>query len=49
MCHPQFTAPDLSAIARSLDVLEQSYDNDNSGGSTNMDDTGTRYLIFQQY
>lgn len=42
----QFTAPDLSAIARELDQLEESYDDDNSGReSTNMDDTGT----FEQY
>ncbi|KAF8161112.1 Josephin-domain-containing protein [Crassisporium funariophilum] len=36
-----FTAPDLSDIARSLDALEESYDNNNTGSSsTNMDDTG---------
>lgn len=36
----QFTAPDLSAIASSLDTMEQSYDDNNRGTSTNMDDTG---------
>jgi hypothetical protein len=37
----QFTAPDLSDIARSLDALEESYDDSNTGNaSTNMDDTG---------
>ncbi|CAA7261606.1 unnamed protein product [Cyclocybe aegerita] len=36
-----FTAPDLSDIARNLDDLEESYDDDNNGNtSTNMDDTG---------
>ncbi|OBZ70584.1 putative ataxin-3-like protein [Grifola frondosa] len=36
-----FTAPDLSAIAHSLDALEHTYDEDTRGGtSTNMDDTG---------
>ncbi|PPQ67310.1 hypothetical protein CVT25_005894 [Psilocybe cyanescens] len=36
-----FTAPDLSDIARSLDSLEESYDDSNTGHtSTNMDDTG---------
>ncbi|KAK7053302.1 hypothetical protein VNI00_003928 [Paramarasmius palmivorus] len=38
--HGQFTAPDLSEIARNLDDLEQSYDDDNQGTSSNMDDTG---------
>lgn len=38
---PQFTAPDLAAIAQSLDALEASYDEANNGRqSTNMDDTG---------
>ena len=37
----QFTAPDLSLIANSLDLLEESYDDANTGrNSTNMDDTG---------
>ena len=37
----QFSAPDLSAIARGLDELEQSYDEDHRGrSSSNMDDTG---------
>ncbi|THH17732.1 hypothetical protein EW146_g3149 [Bondarzewia mesenterica] len=37
----QFTAPDLSSIARSLDALEQTYsDGDENRASTNMDDTG---------
>ncbi|KAI0045286.1 Josephin-domain-containing protein [Auriscalpium vulgare] len=36
-----FTAPDLSAIAQSLDTLEESYDEDRAGrDSANMDDTG---------
>ncbi|KAF9653252.1 Josephin-domain-containing protein, partial [Thelephora ganbajun] len=36
-----FSAPDLSAIARGLDELEQSYHEDRRrGSSTNMDDTG---------
>ncbi|KAJ7783200.1 Josephin-domain-containing protein [Mycena metata] len=36
-----FTAPDLSEIARNLDVLEESYDDQNSGArSSNMDDSG---------
>ncbi|KDR75875.1 hypothetical protein GALMADRAFT_248614 [Galerina marginata CBS 339.88] len=36
-----FTAPDLSDIARTLDALEESYDDSNTGNSsTNMDDTG---------
>ncbi|KAF7288663.1 Josephin domain-containing protein [Mycena chlorophos] len=36
-----FTAPDLSEIAKELDTLEQSYDDDNHGTrSGNMDDTG---------
>ncbi|KIM75496.1 hypothetical protein PILCRDRAFT_827205 [Piloderma croceum F 1598] len=36
-----FTAPDLSLIANSLDLLEESYDDANTGrNSTNMDDTG---------
>ncbi|KAL6310405.1 Josephin-domain-containing protein [Sparassis latifolia] len=35
-----FTAPDLSAIAESLDALEESYDADRGRASTNMDDTG---------
>ncbi|KAF5322556.1 hypothetical protein D9619_001773 [Psilocybe cf. subviscida] len=38
---PYFTAPDLGVIARNLDELEESYDDDNTGAtSTNMDDTG---------
>ena len=36
----QFTAPDLSAIARQLDEEEAQYDEANTGQSTNMDDTG---------
>ncbi|KAH9485378.1 Ataxin-3 [Psilocybe cubensis] len=40
-----FTAPDLSDIARSLDSLEESYDDSNTGQtSTNMDDTDSRIL-----
>ncbi|EAU91211.1 machado-Joseph disease 1 [Coprinopsis cinerea okayama7 len=35
-----FTAPDLSDIARNLDALEESYDDDRGQTSTNMDDTG---------
>ncbi|KAG7098576.1 hypothetical protein E1B28_000507 [Marasmius oreades] len=35
-----FTAPDLSEIARNLDSLEQSYDEDRGASSSNMDDTG---------
>ncbi|KAH7888678.1 Josephin-domain-containing protein [Phlebopus sp. FC_14] len=36
-----FTVPDLSEIAHTLDLLEQSYNEDSRGrGSTNMDDTG---------
>ncbi|KAJ8076493.1 hypothetical protein PM082_000916 [Marasmius tenuissimus] len=35
-----FTAPDLSEIARNLDSLEQSYDDDHGAHSSNMDDTG---------
>ncbi|KAJ7045538.1 Josephin-domain-containing protein [Mycena alexandri] len=36
-----FTAPDLSEIARNLDLLEESYDDANSGArSGNMDDSG---------
>ncbi|KZP34624.1 Josephin-domain-containing protein [Athelia psychrophila] len=35
-----FTAPDLSQIAQSMDDLEASYDDANTGDSTNMDDTG---------
>ncbi|KAJ6586946.1 Josephin-domain-containing protein [Mycena vulgaris] len=36
-----FTAPDLSEIARGLDALEESYDDENSGTrSGNMDDSG---------
>ncbi|KAJ7497317.1 Josephin-domain-containing protein [Mycena latifolia] len=36
-----FTAPDLSEIARGLDVLEESYDDENLGTrSGNMDDSG---------
>ncbi|KAJ7188241.1 Josephin-domain-containing protein [Mycena filopes] len=36
-----FTAPDLSEIARNLDILEESYDDNNSGArSGNMDDSG---------
>ena len=38
----QFTGPDLAALARDLDSLEQSVDDDNKGVSTNMDDTGQR-------
>ncbi|KAJ6499279.1 Josephin-domain-containing protein [Mycena sanguinolenta] len=38
---PQFSAPDLSEIARNLDSLEESYDDENHGTrSGNMDDTG---------
>ena len=38
----QFSAPDLSSIAHSLDELEGSFDDNNhSSTSTNMDDTGT--------
>jgi ataxin-3 len=40
MALEQFSAPDLSAIARGLDELEQSYDEGHRGRSTNMDDTG---------
>jgi hypothetical protein len=37
----QFSTPDLSAIARGLDELEQSFSDAHRGGSsTNMDDTG---------
>ena len=36
----QFSPQDLSAIARGLDELEQSYDEHHRGRSTNMDDTG---------
>ena len=37
----QFSVPDLSAIARGLDELEQSYTGDRRGSrSGNMDDTG---------
>ena len=37
----QFTAPDLSDLARNLDLAEQSYsDRFQGGGSMNMDDTG---------
>ena len=36
----QFSVPDLSAIARSLDELEQSYTDGRQGRSGNMDDTG---------
>lgn len=47
----QFTAPDLSAIARNLDMLEATYDHDNRGAeSSNMDDTGMslyRITVFQ--
>ncbi|KAH7108262.1 Josephin-domain-containing protein [Auriculariales sp. MPI-PUGE-AT-0066] len=35
-----FSAPDLAAIAHDLDELEASYDESNTGKSTNMDDTG---------
>jgi len=42
----QFTAPDLSLIANSLDLLEESYDDANTGrNSTNMDDTGLCTLL----
>lgn len=38
---PYFSAPDLSEIARRLDALEESYDEQQHGReSTNMDDTG---------
>ena len=38
---PQFTAPDLSAIALDLDELEESFDEGRQGkASANMDDTG---------
>lgn len=40
----QFTAPDLSTIARSLDDLEGNYDEDRRTGSTNMDDTGSFFV-----
>ena len=37
----QFSVPDLSSIARSLDDLERVYNEDQRGrGSGNMDDTG---------
>ncbi|KAF9268900.1 Josephin-domain-containing protein [Marasmius fiardii PR-910] len=35
-----FTAPDLSEIACNLDSLEQSYNDEERGPSSNMDDTG---------
>ncbi|KAF7315642.1 Josephin domain-containing protein [Mycena indigotica] len=36
-----FTAPDLSELAKNLDTLEESYDDDNHGSrSGNMDDSG---------
>ena len=45
----QFSPQDLSAIARGLDELERSYDDNHRGRSTNMDDTGvyptTRYSL----
>lgn len=41
---PQFTAPDLSEIARKLDETEHGYLEEEAGAaaatSTNMDDTG---------
>jgi ataxin-3 len=37
---PQFTALDLASIAQKLDAMEQSYDDNNEGKSTNMDDSG---------
>lgn len=38
----KYTAPDLSEIARNLDVLEAQYNTDSEQGeSKNMDDTGT--------
>jgi flagellar biosynthesis/type III secretory pathway M-ring protein FliF/YscJ len=36
----QFTALDLASIAQKLDAMEQSYDENNQGKSTNMDDSG---------
>lgn len=43
----KFSASDLSDIARTLDVLEESYDFSNTGNSsTNMDDTGNSCLVF---
>ena len=45
ICCSQFTTPDLSAIATSLDALEVSYNTDAAGtSSTNMDDTGLPHL-----
>ena len=43
----KFSASDLSGIARSLDQLEESYDDSNTGNSsTNMDDTGNGCFVF---
>ena len=43
----QFTTPDLSAIAASLDALEVSYNTSAAGtSSTNMDDTGLPHPLF---
>lgn len=42
----QFTAPDLSTIAHSLDNLEDDYDEDHRAQeSMNMDDTGLHSLV----
>lgn len=50
ICSPRilkFSASDLSEIARTLDVLEESYDDSNTGNSsTNMDDTGNGCFVF---
>ena len=47
LTYGQFTAPDLSAIASSLDVLEQNVDAANLGStSTNMDNTGSALPTF---
>ena len=47
MHHHQFTAPDLSTIASSLDSLEEEYDEGRAGrASTNMDDTGIAFLVY---
>lgn len=44
----QFTAPDLSTIARNLDMLEATYHHDNrERESMNMDDTGSCMHIIQ--
>ncbi|CCA66347.1 hypothetical protein PIIN_00033 [Serendipita indica DSM 11827] len=37
---PLFTATDLASIAQNLDAMEQSYDENHRGRSTNMDDSG---------